>query len=183
MALALAIIGDIIPPRERGRYQGYFAAVFGTSPACSARCSAASSPTAPAGSGSSSSTCRSAWSRWWSPRAALKMPHVRREHTIDYLGAAVVVGSRHRRSCSTPPGPAPTTAGPPAPALGLLVAGVVLAVAFVLVELRAAEPIIPMRLFRNSIFSIANLFGFLIGIAMFGVDDLHPGLPAGGRRA
>jgi len=38
----------------------------------------------------------------------------------------------------------------------------------VLVELRAAEPIIPMRLFRNSIFSIANLFGFLIGIAMFG---------------
>ena len=43
-----------------------------------------------------------------------------------------------------------------------------LAVAFVLVELRATEPIIPMRLFRNSIFSIANLFGFLIGIAMFG---------------
>jgi MFS family permease len=43
MALALAVIGDIIPPRERGRYQGYFAAVFG-----------ASSPTDRAGSGSSS---------------------------------------------------------------------------------------------------------------------------------
>jgi Na+/melibiose symporter-like transporter len=45
---------------------------------------------------------------------------------------------------------------------------VLLAVAFVAVELRASEPILPMRLFRNSIFSIANGFGFLIGIAMFG---------------
>jgi MFS family permease len=45
---------------------------------------------------------------------------------------------------------------------------VLLAVAFVAVELRASEPILPMRLFRSSIFSIANLFGFLVGIAMFG---------------
>ncbi|MGZ4480063.1 MAG: MFS transporter, partial [Nocardioidaceae bacterium] len=50
----------------------------------------------------------------------------------------------------------------------LLAAGILLAVAFVLVELRAEEPIIPMRLFGNSIFSISNLFGFLIGSAMFG---------------
>ncbi len=43
-----------------------------------------------------------------------------------------------------------------------------LAVAFVLVENRATEPIIPMRLFCNSIFSVSNIFGFLIGVAMFG---------------
>ena len=52
--------------------------------------------------------------------------------------------------------------------LTLLIGGLVLAVVFVFVELRATEPIIPMRLFRNSIFSLANAFGFLIGIAMFG---------------
>ena len=52
--------------------------------------------------------------------------------------------------------------------LALLAGGLVLAVLFVLIELRAKEPIIPMRLFRNSIFSLANGFGFLIGIAMFG---------------
>ena len=45
---------------------------------------------------------------------------------------------------------------------------------FVLVELGAAEPIIPMRLFRNSIFSVANIFGFLIGAAMFGVMVFIP---------
>ena len=45
---------------------------------------------------------------------------------------------------------------------------------FVLVELRATEPIIPMRLFRNSIFSVANSFGFLIGAAMFGVMVFIP---------
>ena len=106
--------------------------------------------------------------------AALKMPHVRRDHTHRLprrrprrrLG--VVVPALHRL-------------GRPGPRLGLrtsasrlLVAGVVLAVAFVLVELRAAEPIIPMRLFGNSIFSIANLFGFLIGIAMFGAMIFIP---------
>jgi MFS family permease len=58
--------------------------------------------------------------------------------------------------------------------LALLVAGIVLAFVFVLVERRAAEPIIPMRLFGNSIFSVANLFGFLIGVAMFGAMIFIP---------
>ena len=58
--------------------------------------------------------------------------------------------------------------------LTLLGAGLALAVLFVLVELRAAEPIIPMRLFRNSIFSVANLFGFTIGAAMFGAMIFLP---------
>ena len=99
--------------------------------------------------------------------SALKMPHVRRDHTIDYLGAALVVASVTSVLLYT------AWAGPEhgwgsAPAWRCSVAGLLLAVVFVLVELRAVEPIIPMRLFRNSIFSIANAFGFLIGIAMFG---------------
>jgi EmrB/QacA subfamily drug resistance transporter len=166
MSLALAVIGDIIPPRERGRYQGYFAAVFGTS-----------SVLGPVLGGFFADGPGWQWIFYMNvpiglvalviTSAALKMPHVRRDHSIDYLGAALVVGSVSSFLLYT------AWAGPDlgwgsGTGVGLLVAGVVLAVAFVLVERRATEPIIPMRLFGNSIFSIANLFGFLIGIAMFG---------------
>ena len=166
MALAMATIGDVIPPRERGRYQGYFAAVFGTS-----------SVLGPVLGGWFADGPGWQWIFWMNlplgiaalviTSAALKIPHVRREHSIDYLGAAVIVASVTSFLLYT------AWAGPDlgwgsTTGIALLAAGVVLAVAFVLVELRAAEPIIPMRLFGNSIFSIANLFGFLIGIAMFG---------------
>ncbi|MGA8995735.1 MAG: MDR family MFS transporter [Nocardioidaceae bacterium] len=166
MALALAVIGDVIPPRERGRYQGYFAAVFGTS-----------SVLGPVMGGFFADGPGWQWIFFMNvpiglvalvvTSAALQMPHVRREHTIDYLGAALVVASVSSILLYT------AWAGPDhgwgsGLGLGLLVAGVVLAVAFVAVELRADEPILPMRLFRSSIFAIANLFGFLIGVAMFG---------------
>jgi MFS family permease len=116
--------------------------------------------------------------------AALKMPHVRREHRIDYLGAALVVASVSSFLLYT------AWAGPDhgwgsGLAVPLLLSGLVLAVGFVVVELRAAEPVLPMRLFHSSIFSISNAFGFLIGVAMFGaiifipvylqvVDDMSP---------
>ena len=166
MALAMATIGDVIPPRERGRYQGYFAAVFGVS-----------SVLGPVLGGWFADGPGWQWIFFvniplglvalFVTSAALKIPHVRREHTIDYLGAAVVVASVTSFLLYT------AWAGPElgwtaGTSLALLGAGVVLAIAFVFVELHAAEPIIPMRLFSNSIFSIANLFGFLIGIAMFG---------------
>ena len=166
MALAMATIGDVIPPRERGRYQGYFAAVFGTS-----------SVLGPVLGGWFADGPGWQWIFFMNipiglvalvvTSAALKMPHVRRNHSIDYLGAAVVVASVSSILLYT------AWAGPDhgwtsSLGLTLLVAGVLLAVLFVLVEKRATEPIIPMRLFGNSIFSIANLFGFLIGIAMFG---------------
>ena len=62
IVVTFAVIGDVVPPRERGKYQGYFGAVFGFS-TVSARCSAASSSTTSRGAGSSSSTSRSAPSR------------------------------------------------------------------------------------------------------------------------
>jgi EmrB/QacA subfamily drug resistance transporter len=166
MALALATIGDVIPPRERGRYQGYFAAVFGTS-----------SVLGPVLGGWFADGPGWEWIFFINvpiglvalviTSAALKMPHVRRDHSIDYLGATLVVASVSSVLLYT------AWAGPEhgwgsALGLGLVAAGVLLGVLFVLVELRATEPIIPMRLFRNSIFSISNLFGFLIGVAMFG---------------
>src|SRR5690606_2135447 len=87
--------------------------------------------------------------------AVLKLPVQKREHKIDYLGAALIVAAVSAAllyldwagkdyGWASPEG------------LALIAASVVLTVAFILVELRATEPIIPMRLFRNSIFSIAN---------------------------
>ncbi|HEX6874555.1 MAG TPA: MDR family MFS transporter [Nocardioidaceae bacterium] len=166
MALAMATIGDVIPPRERGRYQGYFAAVFGTS-----------SVLGPVLGGWFADGPGWEWIFFINipfgiialvvTSASLKIHHVRREHSIDYLGAAVVVASVTSILLYT------AWAGPQqgwgsATGLALLGAGLALAVVFVLVELRATEPIIPMRLFRNSIFTISNIFGFMIGAAMFG---------------
>jgi len=172
MSLALAVIGDVIPPRERGRYQGYFAAVFGTS-----------SVIGPVLGGFFADGPGWQWIFFMNvpiglvalvvTSSALKMQHVRREHTIDYLGAAVVVSSVTSILLYTAwagPQHGWTSVG----SLALLGAGLLLAVLFVLVELRAVEPILPMRLFRSSIFAISNLFGFLIGVAMFGAIIFIP---------
>jgi EmrB/QacA subfamily drug resistance transporter len=99
--------------------------------------------------------------------AALKIPHVRREHSIDYLGAAVVVSAVSSFLLYTAWAGPDLGWGSPT-GIALLVAGAVLTALFVVVELRAKEPILPMRLFRNSIFTVSNIFGFLIGVAMFG---------------
>jgi EmrB/QacA subfamily drug resistance transporter len=105
--------------------------------------------------------------------AALKMPVVRRPHRIDYLGAAAIVGAvtclllyldwRGNEYGWTSPG-----------ALALLAGAAVLTVAFVLIERRAVEPIIPLRLFRNQVFSVGNAFGFLGGVAFFGAIIFLP---------
>ncbi len=172
MALAMATIGDVVPPRERPRYQGYIAATFGTS-----------SVLGPVLGGFFAEGPGWEWIFFVNvpiglvalvvTSSALKMQHVRREHTIDYLGAAVIVASVSSLLLYT------AWAGPEegwtsGTALALLIGGLLLAVLFVAVELRATEPIIPMRLFRNSIFSVANSFGFLIGAAMFGVMTFIP---------
>jgi EmrB/QacA subfamily drug resistance transporter len=172
MSLALAVIGDVIPPRERGRYQGYFAAVFGTS-----------SVIGPVLGGFFADGPGWQWIFFMNvpigivalviTSAALKMPHVRRNHSIDYLGAAVVVGSVSSILLYT------AWAGPDhgwtsGQSLALLALGVVLAFLFVAVERRASEPILPMRLFSNSIFTVSNIFGALIGMAMFGAIIFIP---------
>lgn len=166
MAIAFAIIGDVIPPRERGRYQGYFGAVFGVS-----------SVAGPLLGGWLTDAISWRWifyinipigiAALFITSAALKMPVNRREHKIDWTGASLVVAAVTSFLLYL------NWAGEhfgwmDARALALVVAAVVLTVAFVFVELRVDEPIIPMQLFRNSIFSIANAYGFVMGLAMFG---------------
>jgi EmrB/QacA subfamily drug resistance transporter len=166
MALAFSIIGDIVPPRERGRYQGYFAAVFGTS-----------SVAGPLLGGWFTDGPGWRWIFWVNVpigivsfivvSLALRMPVIRRDHKIDYLGAALIMAGV---SCFLLYLDwAGKDYGWTAPiSLALLVGFLALTALFVYVELRASEPILPMRLFRNAIFTVGNAFGFLAGVAMFG---------------
>ena len=166
IALALAIIGDIIPPRERGKYQGMFGAVFGVS-----------SVAGPLLGGFFTDGPGWRWIFWlnipiglaalYITSRALHMPLVRREHRIDYLGAAMVVGSVS--SVLLYLSWAGEQYGWTAPqSLALAALGLLLALAFVLVELRAEEPIIPMRLFRGPVFRWTVVFASIMGMAMFG---------------
>jgi len=171
-AIALSIIGDVIAPRDRGRYQGYFGAVFGVS-----------SVAGPLLGGFF--TDGPGW-RWifyinlpigiaalFITSAVLTMPVVRRPHKIDYLGALTIVGAvsslllylewRGRDYGWTE-----------GLALALISTFVVLTFAFVFIERRAVEPIIPMRLFRNATYRIGNIFGFCAGVAMFGAIIFLP---------
>lgn len=172
MAIALGIIGDIIPPRERGRYQGYFGAVFGVS-----------SVAGPLLGGWFTDGPGWRWIFYINipvgivaliiTSMALKMPIVRREHKIDFLGAGLIVGGVSALLLYLDwAGKAYgwTALGP----LALLAAAIVMGVLFVVVEMRHPEPILPMRLFRNEIFRIGSLYTFLSGVAMFGAIIFLP---------
>jgi len=166
MAIAFAIIGDVIPPRERGRYQGYFGAVFGLS-----------SVAGPLLGGWLTDTISWRWIFYVNlpigivalvvTSMALRMPVIRRNHRIDYLGATMIVASVSSLLLYL------NWAGgnygwTDLRALWLVIASAVFAVAFIFVEMRADEPIIPLHLFRNQIFSVGSAFSFLVGFAMFG---------------
>ena len=106
-----------------------------------------------------------------STRLHLHTPH--RRHRIDYLGAALLSGGVGALILLATWGGTEYAWGSNE-IVGLGIVGVVLLAAFVWQERRAAEPILPLQLFRSRIFSVANAMGFTIGMAMFGAIIFIP---------
>jgi EmrB/QacA subfamily drug resistance transporter len=166
IVMALTIIGDILSPRERGRYQGYVGSVF-----------ALSSVAGPLVGGFFTDHLTWRWVFYLNlpigiialivTTTALNLPFVRQPHKVDYPGAAVLVVAVSSLLLVTVLGGSEYAWGS-AQILGLGALGAVLTLLFVWRERRAAEPILPLRLFRNRTFSLTGIAGFVLGLSMFG---------------
>ena len=161
-----AIIGDVIPPRQRGRYMGYFGAVFGLS-----------SVLGPLAGGWL--TQHASW-RWifyinvpigvlalFTIAVVLHIPVKRVTHKIDWWGTALLSAGVVGLILLTTWGGVQYAWGS-STIIDLGAVSVALLVAFCFVELRVSEPIIPLGLFKNRTFSAASAVSFTIGFTMFG---------------
>jgi EmrB/QacA subfamily drug resistance transporter len=166
MVGAQAIMGDVISPRQRGRYMGYFGAVFGIT-----------SVAGPLLGGFF--TQHLTW-RWvfyinvpigivalFVIASVLHIPVKRTEHSVDYLGS-VFMGAAVTLIVLLTTWGGTTYAWSSAPVVGSGIATVALVVFFCLVQQRASEPLMPLSLFRNQVFTVTSTVGFIVGFIMFG---------------
>jgi EmrB/QacA subfamily drug resistance transporter len=169
---AQAIIGDVIPPRERGRYMGYFGAVF-----------ALSSVLGPLAGGFF--TQHLTW-RWifyvnvpigvlalFAIAAVLHVPLVRVPHKIDIAGLTLLSAAVTTVILLTTWGGSEYAWGSPT-IIGMAIGSLLMLVAFCIVETKVEEPIIPLDLFKIRTFSAASAVSFVIGFTMFGAIIFLP---------
>ena len=163
---AQTIVGDVVPPRQRGRYQGIFGATFGVA-----------SVLGPLIGGFFVDNLSWRWVFYINlpigivalvvTSAVLPGRLSKTRHVIDYAGTALIGGSAVCLVLLTSLG-GNTFAWNSFPIYLLGVLAVVLAVGFVLAERRAAEPVIPPHLFANRVFTSSSVVGFAVGFSMFG---------------
>jgi EmrB/QacA subfamily drug resistance transporter len=168
----MAIIGDLVPPRERGRYQGMFAGIM-----------AVAMVAGPLAGGFITDHLSWRWAFYINlPLGAvalalivtrLHLPKYRSEHRIDWLGAGLLsVGITALTLITTWGGSQYAWAS--AEIIGLAVVAVLSLAAFFFVERRVPEPVLPLSIFANRNFALISVLGFLLGFTMFGVINYLP---------
>ena len=169
---AQGIVGDVVSPRERGRYQGIFGAVFG-----------ASSVAGPLLGGFFVENLSWRWVFYINlplgvlalivTAVVLHLPTARVHRAVDYLGSVLLTGGVACLILMTSLGGTQYPWSSPE-IIGLGIAGMVLLAAFVFAEQRAAEPVLPLSLFGNRVFAVGSAISFVVGFALFGAVTFLP---------